>query len=444
MNTRARIFLTLFITYAFFTNTYLTTNDASRFSLTAAIVEERTLHIDHYLDRVISEWWIPKDFAAYNGHIYSDKAPLGSFLAVPIYILARFFTHNHNVIAYLVSLFTSGALTAATAVLIYEIGGYLTKEEGKRVSLALAYGLATPALFYATVFFSHSITAFFAFAAYYLLYKAKREEKVEKYFVLSGIASALATSSDYYAAIIAAALFFYALSIEPRKAYLFLWSFLVALTPLFTYHRAIFESPFALPYLYSNLYTQFHSRGFYGIALPDRELLANLASQLFAGWGFFYTTPLAIPALAALPRFWRNSRAEAGLTLLIAAGLFYVAGEMGFFDAYSSRHLTPLLPFLFLPLFTLKLGDKLEGGVFYTLSITSLAINFAGVDIFLPRRVNISELMRSSESHNIVGELLLQRGLNLHHLTLLPLILIYSILWRREALRGIRGLILGS
>ena len=75
MDNGTKIFLTLFLTYAFFTNTYLTTNDASRFSLTAAIVEEHSLVIDSYLDTVISKWWFAKDYAVFDGRRYSDKAP---------------------------------------------------------------------------------------------------------------------------------------------------------------------------------------------------------------------------------------------------------------------------------------------------------------------------------------------------------------------------------
>jgi 4-amino-4-deoxy-L-arabinose transferase-like glycosyltransferase len=211
MQTKTKIFLTLFLTYAFFTNSYLTTNDASRFSLTAAIVEEHSFEIDNFLDRVISDWWWAKDYASLNGHKYSDKAPLGSFIGVPIYFFTRLFTSDLRVLTYLVSLFSAGVLTAATSLLIYNMGSYFTENSAVKTTLALAYGVGTLAFFYATVFFAHAVTAFFGFFSFYLLFQFKKGERERKYLAFAGAASALAISSDYYAGVIALPLFFYAL-----------------------------------------------------------------------------------------------------------------------------------------------------------------------------------------------------------------------------------------
>src|SRR3990172_8049951 len=289
MQTREKLFLTLFITYAFFTNTYLTTNDASRFSLTAAIVEKRTLQIGDFLEEEISPWWWAKDYSVYEGRVYSDKAPLGSFLGVPVYFSVRFFTADLGVLIYFVSLFSSGLLTAATALLIYDIGRHFTDKKRTWLLLAATYGLGSAAFFYGTVFFSHSITAFFGFASFYLLFVSRREGGDSKPIFLSGALAALAVSSDYYAGITAIALFGYA-AVSGRKARLFLASFLVTILPLLMYHWAAFGDPFTVPYLYANLYSKYHSIGFYGIRILDGPFISNLATQLFAKWGFFFAT----------------------------------------------------------------------------------------------------------------------------------------------------------
>src|SRR5947207_11747486 len=57
-----------------------TWNPVSRFDLTRAIVEERTLSIDAYADNT-------GDRAFANGHWYTEKAPVPSLLAVPAYSL---------------------------------------------------------------------------------------------------------------------------------------------------------------------------------------------------------------------------------------------------------------------------------------------------------------------------------------------------------------------
>ncbi|MFV2040912.1 MAG: hypothetical protein ACC644_02875 [Candidatus Hydrothermarchaeales archaeon] len=439
MDKRAKIFLTLFLTYAFFTNTYLTTNDASRFSLTAAIVEEQTFVIDGYLDTVISDWWFAKDYAVFNGRRYSDKAPLGSFLGVPIYFVVRLFTSDFGILAYFVSLFTAGVATAAAALLIYRFGAEFTANSGVRTGLALAYGMASMPLFYGTVFFSHAFTAFFGFASFYLLFRY-RKQGGEKNLALAGVSSAFAVASDYYAGLIAIVLFFYAASISRKKAYIFLLAFLGGISLLLAYHRAAFESPFAVPYLYSNLFSKFHTEGFYGVGLLSWKIIMNLISQLFSKWGFFFTTPFAILSLAALPRFSKTHLRETLAILSIASGLFYFTAVLGFFDAYSTRHLVPLVPFLFIPLYSIDFEKPSTGILFAMVFIIGAGINLLGVDTFLPKVTELATKNTMAGNNNLFGQFLMSRGINIHYLSLAPLFLFYLVFWRHEILQGTRHL----
>jgi hypothetical protein len=435
MDVKAKIFLTLFITYAYFTGAYLTTNDASRFSLTAAIAEEQSSEIENFLDEVITEWWWAKDFAAYNGHLYSDKAPLGSFLGVPIYILIRFFTADLGILIYFVTLFTAGILTASTALLIFELGKYFEAGEDVKVTLALTYGLGTIAFFYGTVFFSHAITAFFSFLAFYLLFQAKRNsENLGKKMAFSGFCTGLAITSDYYAGIVAIALFIYAAHVDLKKSYLYLFSLLIAFFMLLLYNWSIFGDPFVITYLHSYFYGKYHSVGIYGIRSLDSAFLSNLFSMLFAPWGFLFTTPLAIMSFLSLKKFWKKYRSETLTILMITVGFFFVLGSIGSFDAYSSRLLTPLVPFLFVPLYTLDYGKWKIRLVLAFLILFSFVTNLAGVDAFLPEVADIEVIRSTYGNHNIFGEFLLQRGINLHWFTLFPLFIVVFLIWRKEVL----------
>ncbi|HDH28143.1 MAG TPA: hypothetical protein ENH13_03320 [Euryarchaeota archaeon] len=434
MDNGTKIFLTLFLTYAFFTNTYLTTNDASRFSLTAAIVEEHSLVIDSYLDTVISKWWFAKDYAVFDGRRYSDKAPLGSFLGVPVYFVVRLFTSDLGILTYFVSLFTAGLATAATALLIYRFGAEFTENHSVRTGLALAYGIASMPLFYGTVFFSHAFTALFGFTSFYLLF-LYRIRGGEKKLVFAGVSSALAVASDYYSGIIAIVLFFYATATCRKKTYLFLLPFLGGILPLLLYHWAAFESPFAVPYLYSNLYFKFHSAGFYGVGLLDWKKFSNLLSQLFSVWGFFFTTPFALLSFAALPRFSKTYRIEALAILSITSGLFYFTAVLGFFDAYSTRHLVLLVPFLFLPLFTLDFEKPSMKKLFALLFIFGMVINLAGTDIFLPGLFHNGVCYLRAGNHNLFGQFLRDQGINIPFLSFLPLFVFYGLIWRQEILK---------
>jgi hypothetical protein len=439
METKAKILLTLFITYAYFTGAYLTTNDASRFSLTSAIVEDQTFEIENFLDNVITEWWWAKDFVTYNGHLYSDKAPLGSFLGVPIYFLIRLFTNDLGTLIYFVTLFTSGLLTTATALLIFEMGKYFEAESEVKITLAMTYGLGTMAFFYGTVLFSHAITAFFSFLAFYLLFDAKRKsENLGKKMALSGFFAGLGITSDYYAGIIAIALFIYAVQVDSKKTYLYLFSLLIAVFVLLLYNWSIFEDPFIITYLYSNLYGKFHSIGFYGVRFPDSVFRSNLFSMLFSPWGFFFTTPLAAISFLSLPKFWKNNRAETLTILIITIGLFFVLGSIGRFDAYSSRLLTPLVPFLFIPLYSLDYGNWKIRSIFAFLILFSFVTNLVGVDSFLPEIADIEVIRSTYGNHNIFGEFLLNRGVNLHWFTLIPLFIAVFLIWRKAVLNKIK------
>ncbi len=440
MEAKKAIFISLFITYAFFTNTYLTTSDASRFSLTASIAEDHTLVIGDYPENVIADWWWPKDFAFYNGKIYSDKAPLGSFLGLVPYLIVRIFTTDLGALIFSVSLLTTGLLTALTAVLLYEIGKDYTNNENHRIIVALLYGLGTPAFFYATVFFSHAITAFFAFAAYHLIHKSRDNHAavVNRNLIIAGIFAGLAVSSDYYAGIISFALFLYALSIFRHRAYQFLIPLLAVLSLTLVYNWLAFNDPFTFPYFYSNLYREYHSSGFYGIRFPDALFYLNLLMQLFSKWGFFYTTPLAVLALFCFPRFYKKNRAEGISIVIIAAGLLIVTGSIGRFDAYSVRFLTPLIPFLCLSLYHIRYEHPFERKMLQITLLLSIIINTVGADSFLPKISDPNIMRELYGNNNLLGGFLLGKGINVHYLTIAPLVFFLIYIWRKEIKSYIR------
>jgi hypothetical protein len=55
-----------------------------------------------------------------------------------------------------------------------------------------------------------------------------------------------------------------------------------------------------------------------------------------------------------------------------------------------------------------------------------------GVDSFLPEIADIGVIRLTYGNHNIFGEFLLGRGINLHYLTLIPLIVLIIIIWNKE------------
>jgi hypothetical protein len=165
--------LWLFGVFAYFIPA-ATWNPVSRFSLTRAIVEERSLRIDRYVDST-------GDRAFFDGHWYTDKAPVPALLAVPAYAAlhalqtvrrqapdfqatgtpespARHVTVNT---AFARGLYVCSASTASLAgallgVLVFEV---LRRRFGGRTALvaSAATMLGTPILPYATSFYGHVV-----------------------------------------------------------------------------------------------------------------------------------------------------------------------------------------------------------------------------------------------------------------------------------------------
>jgi ABC-type enterochelin transport system permease subunit len=134
----------------------------------------------------------------------------------------------------------------------------------------------------------------------------------------------------------------------------------------------------------------------------------------------------------SFPFFIRKYKEEAVFILAITFGFFSLVGSIGLFDAYSSRLLVPLVPFLLLPLYSLNLKRKEINLGFYFLILLSIVINFAGVDTFLPKVPDPSLILETYGNHNILGEFLLRNSVNLHYLTITPLLIITAFIWNLE------------
>ena len=76
------LFLLLFLTSAYFLPRWASWSQNSRLDLTMALVDKGTLSIDDYYTNT-------GDYAAFEGHFYTDKAPGVSFLGVPVYAVYK-------------------------------------------------------------------------------------------------------------------------------------------------------------------------------------------------------------------------------------------------------------------------------------------------------------------------------------------------------------------
>jgi hypothetical protein len=392
------LFLLLLVSYTFFFPRWADWNQNSRLDLTLAIVDRGTLQIDDYYENT-------GDYAFFEGHYYSDKAPGTSFLGVPFYIVYKLIAslppvdsliqriaHNE---AFAVTLWEEGsgvrsekvhfalALTFVTfcvvalpsaflGVLLYRFLGTITDREPYRLLPVLAYGLATPAFAYSNAFFGHQLVATCLFGAFYLLFRLRRGQIGPRVLVPVGALLGFSVVTEYPTALIAAGLFLYAvvatvrlsgLRVEPQskpheKAPDRRW--LVGLVgaalpfglALIAYNMAIFHAPYPAGYFHSTLYEEQHSSGFLSLSYPRWWAIWGITFGSYRG--LFFLAPWLLLAWPGFVAFWRRPvrRTEFALCLYVVISFFLFNGSSKMWQggwAIGPRYLLPMLPFLVVP-----------------------------------------------------------------------------------------------
>jgi hypothetical protein len=340
-------------------------NQNSRFDLTRAMVEQRTLILDSY---------------AYNTgdlscrgplgrceqaqtkageHYYCDKAPGASLLAIPAYAVAyaMFGTDRPSqrylaMSAWGVTIVAVGVPSAIAVVTLYLMLEAFTGSEPVRIALALAYGLATLAFPYSTLFYGHQLTAALLVIGFTLLVWAKHltaNSPGTSLLVAVGFVLGYAVMVEYPSAMALIPLIGYAATIvRPwRRLGWLVAGGVVAAIPLAAYHWLVFGGPFTLPYEFS---TQLARHiGFMGLGRPSPDVLDAILVSEYRG--LFYSTPwllLAIPGAFALLGH-RGRRAEALVCVVIITLFVWLNSSLidwrgGW--AMGPRYLIPTIPFL--------------------------------------------------------------------------------------------------
>lgn len=360
-------------------------NELCRLAQTVALWDHHTPEITQVLARVGRVGDLSRVDAYALGrpipHYYPSKAPLLSYLAVPVYAVMEALHGGGGVradprdqtwvwadsgapaeesLVFFARLF----ITVLPAVLVlWPLRRFLEAHFDPELSalLLVGYALGTICFPYAELFMSHGLTAIALFLVYDVLWRHKRGElATTPAFLLAGLLAGLSVATEYTAALGLVPLAIYALATTPadkrlRAAILGIAGVLPAALFLAWYHWRCFGSPFETGYLHLNdvNYQHWHNHGFLGIGAPSWE--AFWRSFLDPLRGLFVVSPFLVLALPGLVQMYRRQELRPEWGLALAELGFYTYFTSGF--AYDSwgwttgpRHMTPLAAFLLLPI----------------------------------------------------------------------------------------------
>lgn len=334
------------------------TNTLSRYDMVQALAHGTAI-IDAHAANTI-------DVSFYNGHLYSPRSIGLSLVAVPVLVVAQtvatWAATSISIQIGFLSLFT---------VLPAAIAGVIAFERFvRRLRPALAgtpipvivtgtFALGTTYYVFATQFLSHAFAGGLAITGFYLLFKARTDDRPERLMLIAGALVGLAVVSEYLTAVVAVVLCGYVWAAFPGRRVRMLLRFCLGAAPwalvLGWYNWFAFGNPLHMSYDYV-AGTQFSGQhqGLFGITFPHpgaywellvwpRGLLVESPSLAFVPLGFY--------------RWWRSSvrpPLEAVVSLLIS--VLYVSLVASYFlpmggeNLPAPRLLVPMLPFACLAL----------------------------------------------------------------------------------------------
>lgn len=354
-------------------------NQNAHFDLTRALVETRSVAIDRFADNT-------GDVLERDGHVYANKAPGVSFLAVlPYEILYRLQRANsldpgHPLLitlnGYLCTFFVCGLLGALIPPALYRFGLSIGSTRLEALTVALLAAFATPLFAYSTVLFLHVPSASFLLMSFVEARRGRASSALR-----SGLWSGAGLVTNYLALPVAAILGLW-LAFRERSSRSLL-RFAAGLVPglilLITYHAAAFGGLFRNPV---SMNPQFVSGGsLFGIVNPPSlEALVGITVSPYRG--LFFLSPVLILALGgAVVRFRQGARGE---LLVIAACLLVFFGFNVTFNNWEGgfgigpRYLLPVIPLLAILLFPLT---RLMRPLWVILAPASLILNFVAVAV---------------------------------------------------------------
>jgi hypothetical protein len=329
---------------AYFLDSVPSPNPTSRALPVLTLYEEGTYAIDTY-----EKFTMDKSFV--NGHYYSDKAPLSTWVVVPFYGLLKVLhltdagsTKVRWLPVTLIGDFVCGSLPFV--VLVWLVLRRLVREtpDANPVLLCMLPLYGSFVFAYSGVFMSHVLAGVLLCGSYILL-------KGHKYLAVCGLLLGLAVLAEFPTAL-ALPIWAVAIARRQRKDLLpFAFAGLPCLVALLVYNHAITGSFVKMPYDYIADSAFSEMRSSYGIRLPQLDAVWCLLFSTYRGM-FFYAPALAIIALVYVVTRRSKIVREDFFTPLGILAVCYLGLISSYFIwwggwSYGPRHLIPLAMLMF-------------------------------------------------------------------------------------------------
>jgi hypothetical protein len=327
-------------------------NANSRFALVRSLVEKGRLDINRYHQST-------GDLARRGEDYFSDKAPGASWLGVPPYaVLHALRGEKHPgpsflaAALYLVTLWSVGIPSALGVVMLFRMLGAIGLSPAAAAAGAVAYGLATMAFPFATLYYGHQLAASLLISGFGLLCAARQrgEGPSARRLLGVGLLLGLAVAVEYPTALAAVILGLYA-CVFVRPPSRLAWLAAGAAAPgllLAAYHTAAFGGPFTVAYSFSTLPDR-HMGAFMGIAAVDWGVVRQLLFDDYRG--LFFSCPWLLLAFPGALRMLALPRLRAEAAVCIASALSFLWLNASLVDWHGGwmmgpRYLVTAIPFL--------------------------------------------------------------------------------------------------
>ncbi|MBU1854852.1 MAG: hypothetical protein KKF89_03970 [Nanoarchaeota archaeon] len=458
MKKELKIFLTFFLVYILFAQSY-GWSEVTRLDLIMAVVDDGSFSIDSFYQNT-------GDRAVINESYYADKAPGLSFLALPVYTVFKHlfgrpvvgnwlyapFSQSYAFLMFLCVIFTSAFFGALSVVLVYKITGFFPAKEIHRNIVFLTYGLGSLVFVYSRIFQSHVLSAFLGVLCFYLLLKMKYEKQSKDYSFVIGLLAGFAVMVDYvmilFLVLLFVLLFFYFK--DWKKSLKFIFGSLIFIILILLYNFSITGSLFDSPYFHMD--TSFWDKGG-GVTQQFNPVVSSIPFVFmrvlfFPYRGLFFYYPVLLFSVIGLFFMFKKYKFETMFIFFLSLGFVLYNSIMhtwwgGY--CFGPRHLTPLMPFLMIPLlFSLK-KIKLR----YIMPFIIISIFFNLLSLQLPEEAGLGKTVDNLVPFgNPLFEhylpltlsqgpqsLLLEQVLNVQIIpwfNVATLLLIVYFIWRRE------------